>query len=125
MPMSLANYSTLIDRVICLVLALCYFLIQPAGADESIKFSGDTNVAEITPREKFDATRIVKIVYYIDSVPVAETTTQLKPFIDRASVHVGARLSQYAVQQSIKTLYETQQYPKFRYTRKRCRKGLY
>ena len=102
--MSLANYNTLIDSAICLILALCYFLIQPAGADEPIEPSGDTNVAEITPREEFDATRVVKIAYYIDGVPVAETTTQLKPFINRASVHVGARLSQYAVQQSIKTL---------------------
>lgn len=108
--MSLANYNTLIDSMICLVLVLCYFLIQPADADESIKFSGDTNVAEITPRAEFDATRIVKIAFYIDSVPVAETTTQLKPLINRASVRVGARLSQYAVQQSIKILYATQQY---------------
>ena len=110
MLMNLANYRTLIDSVICLILVLCCCLIQPADADETVESSGDTNVAEITPRAEFDATRILKIAYYIDSVPIAETTTQLKPFTNRASVRVGARLSRYAIQQSIKTLYATQQY---------------
>ncbi len=57
-----------------------------------------------------DATYITKIVYYIDGLLVSETTTQLKPISNRASVRVGAKLSPYAIQQSIKLLYATQQY---------------
>ena len=57
-----------------------------------------------------DATYITKIVYYIDGLLVSETTTQLRPISNRASVRVGAKLSLYAIQQSIKLLYATQQY---------------
>ena len=108
--MSLANYNTSINSVICLILALCCFLIQPADAGDPIVLSGDTNVAEITPRDAFDATRITKIAYYIDGLFVSETTTQLSPLSNRASIRVGSTLSQHAIQQSIKLLYATQQF---------------
>ena len=108
--MNLANYNTSIDSVICLILALCYFLIQPADAGDPIEFSGDTNIAEITPRDAFDATRVTKIAYYIDGLLVSETTTQLSPLSNRASVRVGNPLSQHAIQQSVKLLYATQQF---------------
>ena len=108
MLMSIANYNTLIDSVIRLILILSCFPIQSAVANEPVESFGHTNGEHITPR--FDTTRIAKIVYYIDSVPVAETTTQLQPFINRASVRVGTKLSQHAIQRSIKLLYETQQF---------------
>lgn len=106
--MSLANYNTSTNRVICLILVFCCFLIQLAVANEPVESLGDTNGGLITPR--FDTMRIAKIVYYIDSVLVPETTTQLQPFINRASVRVGTTLSQHAIQRSIKLLYETQQF---------------
>ena len=106
--MSLANYNTVIDSVICLILVFCCFQIQLAAANEPVESLGDTNVEQITPR--FDTMRIAKIVYYIDGVPVAETTTQLQPFINRASVRVGGTLFQHTIQRSIKRLYETQQF---------------
>lgn len=108
MLMSLANSNTLTDSVIGLILVLCCCLIQSAVANEPVEAFSHTNVEQITPR--FDTTRIAKIVYYIDSVPVAETTTQLQPFVNRASVRVGTTLSQHAIQRSIKRLYETQQF---------------
>ena len=108
MLMSLANYNTLTDSVIGVIVVLYCCLIQSAVANEPVEVFGHTNVEQITPR--FDTTRIAKIVYYIDSVPVAETATQLQPFINRASVRVGTTLSQHAIQRSIKLLYETQQF---------------
>ena len=56
------------------------------------------------------STRIIRIVYYVDGHFAPETATQLKAFSNRSSVQVGAKLSQHAIQQSIKALYKTQQY---------------
>ena len=90
------------------VLMLCVFFGQSASAAEEL--SEHPSAEKITLHEAFDATRIIKIVYYIDGILVSETTTQLRPLSNRSAVHVGARLSQHAVQQSIKLLYKTQQF---------------
>ena len=97
--------STLINGVICLILMLCCFFSQSVEAS-SEDISGET----FALRAAFDATDIAKIAYYIDTTPVAERTEQYNTLNNQASVSVGDRSSQYAIQQSIKKLYATQQY---------------
>ena len=90
------------------VLFLCFLGGWSAGAAGA---PSEALGAENLPiREASDAMYITKIVYYIDGLLVSETTTQLRPISNRASVQVGARLSLHAIQQSIKLLYATQQY---------------
>ena len=90
---------------------LCCSLIQPVSANEPTALADNTRVETPPLREASDARRIIKkIVYFIDTVPIAETTIQLNVGSDQVSVRVGAKLSQYAIQQSIKALYATQQY---------------
>ena len=110
MLMGCVNCNTLINSMICLILMLCYSLIQPVGANEPIAPADNTRVETLPLREASESPRIIKIAYYIDSLLVSETTTQLRSISNRASVRVGARLSQHAIQQSIKTLYAAQQY---------------
>ena len=104
------NYNTLIDSVICFTLMLCYFFSQSVAANETVETSGEIRAEKFALREAFDATRIDKIEYYIDTAPVAETTEQYDTLSKQTSVSVEDRLSQYAIQQSIKKLYATQQY---------------
>ncbi len=90
------------------ILLFCFLAGWSAGAAEEP--SATLEAKNLPIREAADATYITKIVYYIDGLLVSETTTQLKPISNRASVRVGARLSLHAIQQSIKALYKTQQY---------------
>ena len=108
--MGSANYNTFIDSVICLTLILCCFFSRSVGANEPAETSGDIRTEKFTLREAFDAARIDKIEYYIDTAPVMDTTEQYDTLSKQTSVSVEDRLSQYAIQQSIKKLYATQQY---------------
>ena len=108
--MGSANYNTFIDNVICLVLMLCCFFSQSAGANEPAETSGDIRAEKFALHKAFDAAHIDKIEYYIDTAPVAETTEQYNVLSKETSVRVEDKLSQYAIQQSIKKLYATQQY---------------
>ena len=108
--MGCVNNNALINSMICLILMFCCSLIQPVGAIGSVESSGNTSVEEHLLREASDARRIIKIAYFVDRVPIGETTTPLSPLSNQVSVHVGARLSEHAIQQSIKVLYATQQY---------------
>ena len=71
-----------------------------------------------------DATRIIKIEYYVDGLLVPETTIELKSFINRASVRVGNTLSQHAIQQSIKLLYTTQQFSQIQVYEQKTSNGI-
>ena len=108
--MARVNYNTLIDSVICFVLMLCCFFSQSIGASESVKISSDTGTEKFLLTEASDTTRIVKIEYYIDTKPIEGTTEQVNRLRSQTSTRVGDRLSRHAIQQSIKTLYTTQQY---------------
>ena len=87
---------------------LCVFLVWSAGA--AVEPSDRPSTEKLPLGDAFNATRIIKIVYYVDGLLVPETTIELKSFINRASVRVGNTLSQHAIQQSIKRLYTTQQF---------------
>ena len=108
--MGSANYNTFIDSVICLILMFCCFFSQPVGANEPTETSGDIRAEKFALRQGFDAARIDKIEYHIDTEAVAETTEQYDTLSKQTSVRVEDRLSPYAIQQSIKKLYATQQY---------------
>ena len=108
--MGSANYNTFIDSVICLILMCCCFFSQSVGANEPTETSGDIRAEKFALRQAFDTTRIDKIEYHIDTEVVAETTTQYDTLSKQTSVSVADRLSPYAIQQSIKKLYATQQY---------------
>ena len=110
MFMARANYNTLIDSVICLVLMFYCFFSSSVGANEPAETSDDTSTEKSLLTRTLDATRIDKIAYYIDATPVEETTDQLDTLRKQAEVRVGDRLSRHAIQQSIKKLYATQQY---------------
>ena len=104
--MGCTNYKTLIDSLICLSLMLCCFFSGSVGADEPAETSDDIKAEQLAS----DATHIDKIEYYIDAALVAETTAQYDTLSKQTLIRVEDRLSQYAVQQSIKKLYATQQY---------------
>ena len=106
MYISLPNYIS-ITRVLS-VLMLCVFLAWSAEA--AVAPSERPSAEKLPLRDAFNATRIIKIAYYVDGLLVAETTTQLNSFVNRSSVRVGSTVSQYAIQQSIKLLYATQQF---------------
>ena len=108
--MGSANYNTFIDSVICLILTFCCFFSQPVGANEPTETSGDIRAEKFALRQGFDTTRIDKIEYHIDTEAVVETTEQYDTLSKQTSVRVEDRLSPYAIQQSIKKLYATQQY---------------
>ena len=93
--MGYANYRTLIDSALCLILFLSWFPGQPVVADELL----DSNVRSVA-----------KIEYRINTELVTATTEQLNILRNQTAVRVGAKLSRYAIQQSIKALYATQQY---------------
>ncbi len=54
--------------------------------------------------------RVAKIAYRIYTEPVTSTTEQLNILRNQTAVRVGDRFSRYAIQQSVKALYATQQY---------------
>ena len=54
--------------------------------------------------------KIAKIEYYIGTTPAEETTEQLNILRNQTAVYVDDVLSRYAIGQSIKALYATQQY---------------
>ncbi len=89
---------------------LSVFLVRVAETNEAVASSEPLSTRMLSSNEVFESTRIVKIVYYVDGLLVPEITTQLKTLNNRSSVRVGAKLSQHAIQQSIKALYKIQQY---------------
>lgn len=108
--MGSANYNTFIGRVICLILTFCCFLLQSVSANPPAETSGDIRAEKFALRQGFDATHIDKIEYHIDTEVVPETTEQYDTLSKQSSVSVEDKLSPYAIQQSIKRLYATQQY---------------
>ena len=117
---SLPNYIS-ITRVLS-VLMLCVFLVWSAGA--AVEPSEHPSAKKLPLRDTFNATRIIKIAYYVDGLLVPETTTHLKSFINRASVRVGNTLSQHAIQQSIKLLYTTQQFSQIQVYEEETAEGI-
>ena len=93
--MGCANYNTLINGVICLILILCCFPGKSVGTSEPF----ESNVE-----------RVAKIEYRINTEPVTTTTEQLNILRNQTAVRVGNRFSRYTIQQSVKALYATQQY---------------
>ena len=89
---------------------LCCLLVQSLEASEAVEASDDIRAEEFALRQGFEAARIDKIEYHIDTEAVAETTEQYDTLRKQTSVSVEDRLSPYAIQQSIKKLYATQQY---------------
>lgn len=85
-------------------------LVQSLEASETAETSGDIRAEKIALRQAFAAARIDKIEYHIDTEVVAETTEQYDRLSKQTSVNVEDKLSPYAIQQSIKKLYATQQY---------------
>ena len=107
---ALRKSYTLTGSVICLILMLCCFFSQSVGANELAETSGDIRTEKFALGGEFDVVHIDKVAYYIDTAPVAETAEQYNVLSNQTSVRVEDRLSQYAIQQSIKKLYATQQY---------------
>lgn len=105
-----ANCNTFINTMVCLILMLCCFFSQSVGANEPAEMPSDTRTKKLPTTAASDTTRIVKIEYYIDTEPIEDTTEQFNLLRDQTSTRVDDRLSRYAIQQSIKALYTTQQY---------------
>ena len=103
---------------------LCCFFVQSLEASETVETLGDIRTEKFALRAAFDATRVDKIEYYIDTAPVAETTEQYNALSKQTSVSVEDRLSQYAIQQSIKKLYATQQYSQIHVYAQEHRNGV-
>ena len=112
------------NSVICLILMLCCFFSQSAGSNEPTATLGDTRVEKFGLREAFGTMRIGKIEYRIDTEVVAETTEQYDTLSKQTSVSVADKLSPYAIQQSIKRLYATQQYSQIRVYAQAHRDGV-
>ena len=87
--------SLLTTNILIAIVLLCCFFVQSVGAQELD-----------APNQK----QIAKIEYYIGTTPVEETTEQLNILRNQTVVYVGDVLSRYAIGQSIKALYATQQY---------------
>ncbi len=122
--MGTINYNTLIGSVICFILMFCCFFLQSVGANAPTETSGETKTEKFLLTEAPDATRIDKIEYYIDTAPIAEATEQYNMLSKQASVSVEDSLSQYAIQQSIKRLYATQQYSQIQVYAQEHRNGV-
>ena len=122
--MGSANCNTFIDSMICLILILCCFFSQSVGANETVETPGDIRTGTFALPEAADATRIDKIEYYINTAPVMETTEQYDTLSKQTPVSVEDRLSPYAIQQSIKKLYATQQYSQIQVYAQEHRPGV-
>jgi len=119
-----ANYKTFIESVICLIFLFCCFFLQSVGANAPTETSGDIRAGDFVLRQAFGTMRIDKIEYYIDTEVVAETTEQYDRLSKQTSVSVAERLSPYAIQQSIKRLYATQQYSQIHVYAQERRNGV-
>ena len=91
------------------MLMLCCFPGKSVGASEPI----DSNVE-----------RVAEIAYRINTEPVTSTSEQLTILRNQTAVHVGDRFSRYAIQQSVKALYATQQYSQVQVYVKETSDGL-
>ena len=88
------NYTLVVWN--CLILTFCCILLQFVEAQEL---------------EASTQKRIAKIEYYIGTTPAEETTEQPNILRNQTVVYAGdLLLSRYAIRQSIKELYATQQY---------------
>ena len=105
MHRSNANYTLIAWK--WFILTLCCVLLQSVGADEPTETSHDPVIDQ---NAKPDDRRVVKIDYYNDTEPVSENIAQLNILRTQTAVRIGNRFSRYAIQQSVKALYTTQQY---------------
>ncbi len=103
---------------------LCCLLVQSLEASETAETSGDIRAEKFAMRQAFDAARIDKIEYHIDTEVIAETTEQYNALSKQTSVNVEDKLSPYAIQQSIKRLYATQQYSQIHVYAQEHRNGV-
>ena len=122
--MGAANYNTFIDRVICLILMFCCFFAQSVGANAPTETSAAIRAEKLARHQGFGTARIDKIEYRIDTEVVAETTEQYDRLSKQISVGVEDKLSPYAIQQSIKRLYATQQYSQIHVYAQEQRNGV-
>ena len=103
----------------CLMLTFCCFFSQSVAADALRKTLGDRGTETFPMRAA-----VVKIAYYIDTAPVPKGTEQYDTLSQQTSVSVADTLSRYAIQQSIKQLYATQQYSQIRVYAQAHRNGV-
>ena len=107
------------NSAMCLMMTLCCFFSQVVEADVLPKTLGDIGKETFAMRAA-----IAKIAYYIDTEVVAETTERYDTLREQTSVSVEDRLSPYAIQQSIKKLYATQQYSEIHVYAQEHRNGI-
>ena len=81
--------------MICLILMLCCFPEQSVAASKPL----DSNIE-----------RVAEIAYRINTEPITSITEELNILRNQTAVRVGDGFSRYAIQQSVKALYATQQY---------------
>ena len=103
----------------CLMLTFCCFFSQSVAADALRKTLADRGTETFPMRAA-----VVKIAYYIDTTPVPKGTEQYDTLSQQTSVSVADTLSRYAIQQSIKQLYATQQYSQIRVYAQEHRNGV-
>ena len=136
---TIGNRSSLLRLLVTGYWLLLCFFAQSVGANEPAETSADIRTEKFALRsevarsrssgwgasaEAFEAAHIDKIEYYIDTAPVAETTEQYNVLSKETSVRVDDKLSQYAIQQSIKKLYATQQYSEIHVYAQEHRNGV-
>ena len=88
------------------ILLFCCFFLQSVGIADNRQSPIETDSRPLTTHQK----KIAKIEYYIGTTRAEETTEQLNILRNQTVVYVGDVLSRYAIGQSIKALYATQQY---------------
>ena len=103
----------------CLMLTFCCFFSQSVAADALRKTLADRGTETFPMRAA-----VVKIAYYIDTTPVPKGTEQYDTLSQQTSVSVADTLSRYAIQQSIKQLYATQQYSQIHVYAQEHRNGV-
>ena len=109
--------------LLLLWLLLCFFS-QSVEANALAETPSDTRAEKFPLTEVPEVPRIDKIEYYIDTTRIAETTEQYNTLSKHAAVRVEDRLSQYAIQQSIKALYAIQQYSDIQVYAQKQRNGV-
>ena len=125
-PLLTENRRLVTILPIAILLSCCFFL-RSVGAQEAVETSrdskkgsqslvvgtplrGDPVVPDPSLTDSSKKKKIAKIEYYIGTTPAEETTEQLNILRNQTVVYVGDVLSRYAIGQSIKALYATQQY---------------
>ena len=122
--MTCANYNAFITTMICLMLVICCLFVGSLSANEPAKTPEDMSVEQRPLHTAFDAIPIDTIEYYVDTAPVTETTPQYDALSKQSAMRVADKLSRYAIQQSIKALYATQQYSQIQAYAQVSRNGI-